>query len=85
VLGLCTTALGATSERQAALVPRIAVRPPALTGTVFRGSSVVTRGRLSAAGWTVLHVTAEDMRHPARLLLRIRVAIARLQGAAEAR
>ncbi len=28
--------------------------------------------RLSAAGWTVLHVTADDMRHPARLLVRIR-------------
>jgi hypothetical protein len=33
----------------------------------------------------VLHVTAEDVRHPARLLVRIRAAIARLQGAAEAR
>jgi very-short-patch-repair endonuclease len=41
--------------------------------------------QLSAAGWTVLHVTAEDMRHPARLLVRIRAAIARLQRAAEAR
>jgi hypothetical protein len=41
--------------------------------------------QLSAAGWTVLHVTVEDMRHPARLLVRIRAAIARLQRAAEAR
>jgi very-short-patch-repair endonuclease len=41
--------------------------------------------RLVAAGWTVLHVTAEDMRHPARLLVRIRAAIARRQAAAEAR
>lgn len=41
--------------------------------------------RLTAAGWTVLHVTADDMRHPARLVVRIRAAIARLQGAAVAR
>lgn len=41
--------------------------------------------RLTAAGWTVLHVTAEDMRHPARLVVRIRAAIARLHEAAEAR
>jgi very-short-patch-repair endonuclease len=41
--------------------------------------------RLSAAGWTVLHVTADDMRSPARLIARIRAAIARLQTTAEAR
>lgn len=41
--------------------------------------------QLSAAGWTVLHVTADDMRHPARLLVRLRAAIARLTGVAEAR
>ena len=41
--------------------------------------------RLSAAGWTVLHVTVEDMRQPARLVVRIRAAIARLQARAEAR
>jgi very-short-patch-repair endonuclease len=41
--------------------------------------------RLTAAGWTVLHVTADDMRYPARLVVRIRVAIARLQATAAAR
>jgi very-short-patch-repair endonuclease len=41
--------------------------------------------RLTAAGWTVLHVTAEDMRHPARLVVRIRAAISRQQARAEAR
>jgi G:T-mismatch repair DNA endonuclease (very short patch repair protein) len=28
--------------------------------------------RLAAAGWTVLHVTADDMRHPERLAARVR-------------
>jgi hypothetical protein len=28
--------------------------------------------RLAAAGWTVLHVTADDMRHPERLVARVR-------------
>ena len=28
--------------------------------------------RLLAAGWTVLHVTAADMRHPERLAARVR-------------
>jgi very-short-patch-repair endonuclease len=28
--------------------------------------------RLVAAGWTVLHVTAADMRHPERLTARVR-------------
>ena len=28
--------------------------------------------RLTAAGWVVLHVTADDLRHPERLLARIR-------------
>ena len=41
--------------------------------------------RLTAAGWTVVHVTAEDMRHPVRLLARIRAARARLLAATEAR
>ena len=29
--------------------------------------------RLAAAGWTVLHVTADDMRYPERLAARLRV------------
>jgi hypothetical protein len=41
--------------------------------------------RLTAAGWTVIHVTAEDMRNPERLLARIRAARARLLAAAGTR
>jgi very-short-patch-repair endonuclease len=32
--------------------------------------------RLTAAGWTVIFVTAEDMQDPAQLLLRIEAALA---------
>jgi hypothetical protein len=41
--------------------------------------------RLTAAGWTVIHVTAEDMRNPDRLLARIRAARARLLASADTR
>jgi hypothetical protein len=41
--------------------------------------------RLTAAGWTVLHVTAEDMRNPERLVARIRAARARLLEASVTR
>ena len=41
--------------------------------------------RLTAAGWTVLHVTAEEMHHPARLVARIQAARARLLAAADTR
>jgi very-short-patch-repair endonuclease len=41
--------------------------------------------RLTAAGWTVIHVTAEDMRNPQRLVARIPAARARLLAAAATR
>jgi very-short-patch-repair endonuclease len=41
--------------------------------------------RLTAAGWLVLHVTAEDLRRPERLVARIRALLARRIDEAEAR
>ena len=41
--------------------------------------------RLTAAGWTVIHVTAEDMRRPERLVARVRAARARLMTVAGTR
>lgn len=49
-----------------------------------RGAFVRDRSRLNrltAAGWTVLHVTAEDLRRPDGLLARIRELHGRLAGA----